>query len=331
MVQIGPEQIELIYDYGVHLSGTLVWFDPTRAREFSLLSSARHHLGDRQKRVLMSEPTSRLLSAVSGKRARGLVSPFHRPFTLGNLRIEMFPSGYMWGASSFRVTLGSGHTVVYSGPFASQRNRTAEKPEIMNCDTLILDATYGHPDDRHPPQANVEASILDWTQQTLANGDMPVILVANPGKAQDLVQALGQAETPIRVHRQIHAYNRGYQALGIDLPDTRQFRGAPSKGEVLIWPSHLKKSTSIRNLKRVKFAALTGRDDIAGVTRRMRVANVFPWSVRSDYDGLLKYVKKCKPGRIITVGRHAERLASELSQKGYTAEALPLQPQLRLI
>ena len=170
-----------------------------------------------------------------------------------------------------------------------------------------------------------------WAAQCLEAGDIPTFLVGNPGKAQDLIQALSKADLPIRVHRQIHAYNKAYQSLGVDLPKTKQFRGAPSKDEVLIWPAHLKKSPSIRNLKRVRFAALTGRGDKAGVARRMRVAKVFTWSLRSDYPGLMKYVESCRATRIITFGRHSDELATDLSSRGHDATALPTESQLNLI
>jgi putative mRNA 3-end processing factor len=201
----------------------------------------------------------------------------------------------------------------------------------MPCDTLILDAAYGHQDYRHPDRRTVETSVRRWARESLDAGDIPVFLVGNPGKAQDLIQTLGKEDLPLRVHRQIHAYNKAYQSLGIDLPNTKQFRGAPSKGEVLVWPSHLKKSTSIRNLKRVKFAALTGRGDKTGVARRMRVAKVFTWSLRSDYEGLLNYVGACKPQSIITFGRHADTLATDLVARGNDAVSLHTESQLNLI
>lgn len=323
--------LSIVYDQGVHLEGTLLWFDPARVREFGLVSCTRAHLGERQQKVLMSERTGRLLALRHKRKSRGLVCPYHRPFSLGNLTIELFPSGYMAGASSFQVTLADDHVLVYSGPFSRVRNRTAERYEARRCDTLLLDATYGHERYVFPKREEVEAEVLDWAESTLAAGFTPVFLVASPGKAQDVANLLGTRELPLRVHRMIYAYNRAYRGVGLDIPPCKQFRGHPARGEVLIWPSHLRKSPAIRNLRKAKFAAMSGRGVEPRIERRLKVGRVFVWSGRAGYDDLLAYAKESKPGHIITTGTHAATLAQALADRKFSAEALSENNQLELI
>ena len=41
-----------------------------------------------------------------------------------------------------------------------------------------------------------------------------------------------------------------YRGIGVDLPECRQFRGHPARDEIVLWPSHVRKSAAIRNLDR---------------------------------------------------------------------------------
>ncbi len=329
--RIECEMSMVSYEYGVHLEGTLLWFDPTRTREFAAVSSARVPLRDSQSKLLWGDRTARLVAAYSGRKSRGLVCPFHRPFSLGSLTIELFPSGYMAGAAQFLVTTADQHRLVYTGPFCMRRNHTAEAIEIRTCDTLVLDAGYGHESFRFPPRKTVYSQVIDWVDNCLGGGATPIILAANPGKAQDVIHLLGTKGYSLRVHRGIYAYNKAYQNIGIDMPRCRQFRGSPARGDVVIWPSHLRKSAAIRKVRKAHFAAMTGAGAQEGVARRLRVSTVFTWSNRADFDDLQTYVARAKPKRVITHGQYATELASILNRPGLSATPLITRPQLPLL
>ncbi len=327
----GQDDLNVVWDAGVHLEGTLLWFDPSRVRQFCAVSSARVPLSERQTRFLWGDKTAQLWTLRQNKRSRGLVTPHGRPFSMGNLSLELFPSGYMVGASQFLVTLRNGRTLVYSGPISPQRGRTAEAMQVRKCDTLVLDCMYGHERYRFPPRQDVYSEIVDWTAKELSTGHTPVFLAASPGKAQDLIHLLGAHDLKMRVHRGIYAFNKAYRGIGIDLPNCKQFRGHPAHGEVVIWPSHLRKSKAIRNLRKARFAGLSGRAADRGSARKLRASVVFPWSARADYDDLIAYAKKAKPRRVITYGELKAEFAHTLREHGFDAEPLNDKPQLDLI
>ncbi|MFT7624308.1 MAG: putative mRNA 3-end processing factor [Myxococcota bacterium] len=321
---------QIVWDAGVHLDGTILWFDPTKARNFAALTSAATPITDRQKRFLWGDRTARLVSVQAGRRFPGLVTPYGRAFSMGNLDIQLFPSGYMAGAAQIQVTL-DGHRYVYSGPISMRHNKTSEPIEIRKCDTLILDATLGH--ERHviPARKPVDEQICAWARDVLERSLTPVILVDSPGPAHELLQMLGAHDFSLRVHRSIYAWNKGYRALGIDLPACTQFRGHPPRKDVLVWPTHLRRSPGIRKLRKARFAAVSGTAADKGDARRLRVGVVFPWTPRAGFDDLKKYVKKAAPRQVITIGTHAVEFAETLRAAGTTAEALLPSPQLDLL
>jgi putative mRNA 3-end processing factor len=232
----------------------------------------------------------------------------------------------MLGAAQFQVTFPDGHKLVYSGPVASGRSATAETREAPDCDTLILDSKYGDSRFHFPDQNGLESELLEWIAEEQNKDNIPVLLCSNPGKAQDLLQLLGNNGHIPRVHRSIFEFKRAYLALGVELPSCKQLRGAPESGEVVIWPIELQHSKILRGTSKLSFAALTGGSEPVLSERR------FAWSARADFEGLTRYVNALNPQHVITVGAHASSFAKHLESLGQlTTSVLHDNPQLALI
>jgi putative mRNA 3-end processing factor len=312
--------------------GTLLWFDPTRARELSAVSHARSAMGRRQKQLLWSERTSKLVSAAKNQPVHGLVCPFHRPFSLGPLTIELLPSGYMLGAAQFQVTFPDGHRLLYADAVSMRPSATAEAIEISPCDTLLLDSHYGHSSFRFPATDSAQKSLLEWIAEQRRDERTPIILTANPGKAQDLLHFLGsQGHTPV-VHRSIFSFKKAYLALGIELPSCTQYRAGAAAGQVVIWPSALIHSESLKRIPRRALAIVSGRGIEDDAAEQLGVDRVFTWSARADFGELTQYVKQVNPNQVITTGRWAENFAAYINKSlNISANALVTNAQLALI
>ena len=324
------ENPTLVYRDGVHLLGTMVWFDPSRRREFCAITNAGESRIYRHERVLWSSQTAQMEEIRRGASVPGLACPFHHRFNLGPLEFELLPSGYMAGGSQFLITFPGGHRMLYSGPFSVQPSLTAEPIEYTQCDLLVLDATHGHQHHTLPKRDEVYADIQNWTRQTLDNEETPVFLVANPGEAQDLIRVLAAHEGSLRVHRSIQSLNRAYRETGIPLPACKHFRGAPDPGDVVLWPAHLTDSPLLRHIKRPVYARLNGTPNAQDSHQDGTNLKAFPWSARADFQDVLHYTEQVAPQSVLTVGYHAQDLAGTLNQKGIQASPLLPSPQMAL-
>ena len=76
---------------------------------------------------------------------------------------------------------------------------------------------------------------------------------------------------------------------------------------------------------------MTGAGVMPGIARRLRVSKVFTWSLRSDYEGLLTYIRKVKPSSVVTYGNHASDLSERLQAKGMSARPLIQTDQMTLL
>src|SRR4051812_5266091 len=96
---------------GVRIAGTVIACDAAAATELVFLSHAPTlgaqarralpRIGGARRQVLATEVTLALLGSAGARlEAHALPASYGRPFGLGDLRLEMFPSGFMPGAAS---------------------------------------------------------------------------------------------------------------------------------------------------------------------------------------------------------------------------------------
>src|SRR6187549_1239578 len=96
---------------GVRVVGTPLWLDPSLASGVTFVSDAgRVPSGPSRPGQSRPAPTwlcTERTAALAGLEG-ALVSPFRRTFALGQLRLELIPSGRMPGASALGLEWGQG-------------------------------------------------------------------------------------------------------------------------------------------------------------------------------------------------------------------------------
>jgi putative mRNA 3-end processing factor len=320
---------EIIWDRGVHLAGTVLWFDARRPDVLSVLSSARVRDAGRHARSLCTDRTRAIVRATRPAFAP-LVAPFGRPVNLGPLEITMHPAGHMPGSSIVRVRVGD-TVVLYASHVALKPHPMAEATQVPPGDVLVLRADYGHLEGgRLPPRAEALARVVETARATLSAGRTPVFLGSAMGKAQEVVRALNDAGVPVQVHRSVAAIDRAYRDLGFDPGPARQFRGAPRGDAALVLPETLRFRRTVQALKRARLVWLSGRAAVPEVLARMRVDEGIPLTGHLDAPGLERLVQKTGALRVYTVGHGAGSLAIRLRRHGIEATVLSAEVQLDL-
>src|SRR3970282_988885 len=96
-----------------------------------------------------------------------------------------------------RVTR-NGVALGYSGDLCLEATLTAEKAEVVECDVLVLESTFGLPRYVFPPKDEVLLQIRRFVDDALSDGATPVLLGYALGKAQEILKYLGEAGYPRR-------------------------------------------------------------------------------------------------------------------------------------
>jgi putative mRNA 3-end processing factor len=317
----------------LRVRGTGLYLDARRKRPCGFVSHAHaDHLG-RHERTIATRATAALARHRLGERKGSEVLPaaYREPFGLGELTLELFPAGHVLGSAQIRITLPGGLTVGYTGDFCTEPTLSAEPAEVMHCDVLLMESTFGLPRYVFPPKAEVLAAVKRFVDDALSAGATPVLLGYSLGKAQEILKHFGELGYPCRAHPTVHAVNEVYVEQGVPLPNVRVLGPeGPAPGEIVVAPPQPARSTAISRIRPRRTAVLTGWA-VDGARWFRGVDAAFPLSDHADFPSLLAYAKATGASRVFTVHGHAEDLAAALRREGLRAEPLRETRQLELL
>jgi putative mRNA 3-end processing factor len=157
---------------------------------------------------------------------------------VGGVGIRLAPAGHVLGSAQIALERG-GRTVVVSGDYKTQPDRSCSAFELQRCDAFITEATFGLPVFRHPPAAGEIAKLL---RSVALFPERPHLVGAyGLGKAQRLMALMqdGGYDRPVYIHGALARITAYYQARGVDLGDIRPVSSlpkAPPPGTIVICP-----------------------------------------------------------------------------------------------
>jgi putative mRNA 3-end processing factor len=314
----------------LHLTGTSLSLDAKRKSELSFVSHAHSDHIARHERSVATPSTVRMMAHRLGKLPGALPAPYRRPFDLGPLNLELLPAGHMLGSAQLRVTREDGRRVVYTGDLNLAPSLTAEPAEVAECDTLVIESTFGHPRFVFPPRMQVFEEIERWVQAHLERGVRPILLGYAFGKSQEIIKYLGDRGFALCVHPSIYEASELYRELGVPL-SVRCFRGSFHDGEVGVFPP-FGRSKALKQIHPKATAVLTGWAIEPWAARRYNADVAFPLSDHADFPSLVAYAKATGAEEVLTCHGYAQELALALRSEGLIARPVgkPLQLELGL-
>src|SRR4051812_12893732 len=149
------------------------------------------------------------------------ILPFGEGHRFHTSRIEyeitLLPAGHIFGSAMSLISAG-GESLLYTGDFKLRRGLSAEACEPRHAETLIMETTYGRPQYRFPPTAEVIAGVVRFCKQALDHDETPVLLGYSLGKSQELLCSLGEARLPIMLHGSVFKLTHIYEQFGHCFP-----------------------------------------------------------------------------------------------------------------
>ena len=297
-------------------NGNSIILDPTRQVENGIVTHG--HLDHLVKDSYMTPPTLDILEVRKGEK-RGKEILYGFPTEIDNFEVTLYPAGHVFGSAMVKV-----EDVLYTGDFNPYGCKTCKRAEAYDCETLIIESTYGQKKYKLPPKEEVTEDLIAWTEHQIEEG--PVIFGAYQfGKAQELIALLNDiGETPYTTEKIAEisdVYNSYDQGLEFDLWDK------PSGNyTAVVPPGELKKPGNI--IRRAKnqggsAAYLSGWCAFFPFYNSMEIDAQFPFSDHAGFEELLDFVKRCDPEKVYTVHGSSEEFA-EIIREEYGIEAEPL-------
>ncbi len=316
---------------GVQIAGTIVACGAASGTDLVFLSHAPvlavharralPRLGGARRQLLATPVTLSLLGPAGDRlKAHALPAGYGRPFSLGDLRLEMFPSGFMPGAASL-LCEQAGRRIVYAGPIG------ASGADVRAADALCIDATFATAATVFPARDQALAEVGRAVREVLAGGGAPVVLVDPVTIAVDIGAALAGDRIGLHAHRTIVQAAMAYRHAGLPAPPLQRFAGKVGAGEALLWPAGTRvppRRAGAREPGIILVSADAGREEAAAASARV----VFPTA--ADFAGLVRYIEASGAAEVALVNAPSDELVDVLRARGVDAYTLGPPRQIEL-
>ena len=321
-------QNAFLYRAGVRLAGTVLACDAAAGGDLVFLSHAAvlgargrralPHVGGSRRQILATEATLALLGPFGERlRAQTLVVPFGRPFALGDLRLEIFPSGFMPGAASL-LCERDGRRVVYAGPVGQVD--PDGRAELRAADAVCIDARFAAREIVFPERAAAEEALRAIACDRSASG-APLFLIEPPALAPVIARILGAADVPLRAHRTILDAVAAFRLVdpGSSYPQVQRFAGRLAENEALLWPADARPPSQGGQVQARPSVLVSPRAGSATARARWGGGHRLTFPFGGDFAQLARYVEATGASEVALVGAPDDELAELLRGRGLSA------------
>ncbi len=220
---------------------------------------------------------------------------------INGVRISLHPAGHMIGSSQVRVEYGDEVWVV-SGDYKTEDDNISGSFEPVRCDTFISESTFGLPIYNWRKQEQVYHQIQQWVLKNMDEGRTSILLAYSLGKAQRLLQCVGEITNRIYAHGAIYNSQEVLKNAGWNFPDVKRVTYDVSKedlkGSVVLAPPGAANSPWIKRFGTYAVGMCSGWMQVRGNVRRRNVDAGFILSDHADWDGLLSAIKATGAARV---------------------------------
>ena len=280
-------------------------------------------------KVLMTSATRDLIGVVNGSmpldNSTVKLLDYREPFEYGDEQITLLKADHILGAAQVLVENSTGNRVAYTGDF-----RVDGTEPLMDCDTLVVEATYGSPWFKRAFKVNIKELLVSMVEERLRQGT--VYVFGYYGKLQEVMQILRRADVcvPFVMPERVFHVSKICEAHGMQVGDFTLSTAKEGKELldkdlpcVAFYHMNTRQKVGLRS-SRICVSGWEFRSPCRQIGEREHLVAL---SDHSDFNGLLDYVKRSKPKRVVTDNyrvNHGVTLAKEISKRlGIPAVAMP--------
>lgn len=306
---------------GFYLPEIDLWLDNTDAGETNWISHGHaDHARGRHGRVI-GTPSS---LDVFRLRWEGYGNPvleavdYHESTEHNGAKLTAFPASHIVGAAQLLIEYNS-ERVVYTGDIKLRRPLCGAVTEIVPCDRLIIESTFGLPIFRFLNADQARERIVRFARTCLEEDSVPVFIGYALGRGQEIVHTLCQAGIPVGVHGSIARLIPVYEAQGYEFPGWMPY-GESRKvtGKALVVTPNFRNVLESRG-GNTRLAYVSGWASMDNARARTGAEELIPYSDHGDFEELLTMVEQSGAKRVDVVHGYTEAFARTLRQRGIDA------------
>jgi Cft2 family RNA processing exonuclease len=226
-------------------------------------------------------------------------------------RLTAYAAGHIHGAAQLLIEY-NGERLVYTGDIKLREPLCAKMAQVPECDTIIIESTFGLPIYRFLERDQAAARIVDFAQRCLASGETPIFLGYALGRGQEIAHVLGEAGIPTMLHGAIARLAPIYESLGTPIRSWRPYERGQTKGHALVW---LPGNTRQLDLRQSRVAAVSGWAALHNARARYEADDLIPYSDHADFGELIEIVRRSRAHRVFTIHGYTAPFARLLAER----------------
>lgn len=311
-------------EHGMYLPAIDLWLDPAEDCGTAWLSHAHaDHARGSHGTVLGTPETLEIyrLRHRGEPLGEGALRPLPHGATyeLGGARLTSIAASHILGAAQLLVE-HDGERLVYTGDIKLRPPLCGAETQVVPCDHLIVESTFGLPIFHLLDRGAARERILAFARECLDAGETPVFLGYALGRGQEIAHVLCHAGIPTAVHGSIGRLVPIYERAGYAFPGLEAYDRNQTAGRALVVVPSFRNVLAAAG-KGFRFAYVSGWAAMANARARTGAEELIPWSDHADFDELLALVEGSGARRIDVVHGYAEAFAHVLRQRGHDARA----------
>ena len=312
--------MKVVYDKGIYLPEIDLWMDAKRPKARSVVSHAHSDHIQSHAEISATPATAKLFEHRVG-RARATLLGYNEPHDFGDFRLTFYSAGHCLGSAQTLIEFG-GERLLYTGDFKLRCGLSCEPPEMVRCDTLITECTFGHPMFQFPGDEVVHKLLYEEIDRAFVMGLQPMVLAYSLGKSQEALKVLLKGGYSVALHDSIMQIVDIYKEMGVDFEgDYRPLDLSDLDGMVAMMPPGAMRGYAVQAIRNPYTIYLSGWGMDPRSRYRYRTNAVLPLSDHAGFDDLNRYVIESGAKKVYTLyGDHF--FASHLRQLGVDAEHL---------
>ena len=253
--------------------------------------------------------------------------PFGEPINIDGVTVTLFPAGHILGSAQVLLEY-KGYRIVVTGDYKRLHDRTAQPFELVRCDLLVTEATFGLPVFQHPDPKLETARLMRSLERQPERSH--IIGCYALGKAQRMIALIRDAgyHDPIYLHGAMVRLCALYEAHGVPLGELRPATGRSKNeltGKIVIAPPSALKDRWSRRMADPVLAVASGWMSVKQRARQSLVELPLVISDHCDWNELRQTIEDCGAETIwVTHGRE-DALVYYCQAQGLIAEPLNIQ------
>jgi putative mRNA 3-end processing factor len=240
--------------------------------------------------------TAQLLRAMGWKKVDNLQEiQVGDKVQVGDLEIIARNAGHILGSVMYEVQTPEG-SILYTGDICLEDTFTMDPAEVVDCDLLVIETTFGSPMFNFPKRKDVGLEMVRWAlMDTIPQGKIPTFKTDSIGNAQEIISIFNSmTKLPVVTAKSATRVSNVYRENGYQL---NYYDANSEDGKELLEMGRCALITPKGSKLKASNLDTALASGWAMLYRKRRMA--FPLSDHADFKSLCRFIRGCKPRRVL--------------------------------